>query len=233
MTVGPDTSPATSDLIAEGRALVRSLALRIHRNVPVRVDLEDLIGYGELGLAEAARDFEPSLGNQFSTFAYYRIRGSIYDGLSKMTWTSRARYRRLRFESMADDVLETERELDDRKPREAEESGKWFSRVTERLAMVFLASDGDEETNPVNLAVDPRESAPSRLIHQEATEKLRAVVDQLPEAERRLINYVYFDGLNLQEAGIRLGFSKSWASRLHAKILERLADDMRRLDLHD
>jgi len=30
-----------------------------------------------------------------------------------------------------------------------------------------------------------------------------------------------------------LGFSKSWASRLHAKILERLADDMRRLDLHD
>ena len=231
--MGPDTSLATSELIAEGRALVRSLALRIHRNVPVRVDLEDLIGYGELGLAEAARDFEPSLGNQFSTFAYYRIRGSIYDGLSKMTWTSRARYRRLRFESMADDVLETERELDDGKPREAEESGKWFSRVTERLAMVFLASDGDEETNPVNLAVDPRESAPSRLIHQEATEKLRAVVDQLPEAERRLINYVYFEGLNLQEAGIRLGFSKSWASRLHAKILERLADDMRRLDLHD
>ena len=134
---------------------------------------------------------------------------------------------------MGDDVLETERELDDGKPRDAEESGKWFSRVTERLAMVFLASDGDEEKNPLNFAEDPRESAPSRLIHREASEKLRAMVDQLPELERRLINYVYFDGLNLQEAGIRLGFSKSWASRLHAKILERLADDMRRLDLHD
>lgn len=231
--MGSEASPATSELIADGRALVRSLALRIHRNVPVRVDLEDLIGYGELGLAEAARDFEPSLGNQFSTFAYYRIRGAIYDGLSKMTWTSRARYRRMRFESMADDILETERELDDGKPRDAEESGKWFSRVTERLAMVFLASDGDEETNPVNLAEDPSESAPNRLIHREAGEKLRAMVDRLPEMERRLINYVYFDGLNLQEAGIRLGFSKSWASRLHAKILERLADDMRRLDLHD
>ena len=224
---------ATTVLIAEGRALVRSLALRIHRNVPVRVDLEDLIAYGELGLAEAARDFEPSLGNQFSTFAYYRIRGAIYDGLSKMTWTSRARYRRMRFESMADDVLEAERELDNGKPRDAEESGRWFSRVTERLAMVFLACDGDDETNPVNLAEDPGEAAPNRLIHREASEKLRSMVDQLPEAERRLINYVYFDGLNLQEAGIRLGFSKSWASRLHAKILERLADDMRRLDLHD
>lgn len=231
--MGSEALPATSELIAEGRALVRSLAIRIYRNLPVRVDLEDLIAYGELGLAEAARDFDPSLGNQFSTFAYYRIRGAIYDGLSKMTWTSRARYRRMRFESMGDDVLETERELDDGKPRNAEESGKWFSRVTERLAMVFLASDGDEEKNPLNLALDPRESASSRLIHREASEKLRGIVDQLPEVERRLINYVYFDGLNLQEAGIRLGFSKSWASRLHAKILERLADDMRRLDLHD
>jgi len=231
--VETDSTRGTSELIADGRALVRSLALQVYRNVPVKVDLEDLIAYGELGLAEAARDFEPELGNQFSTFAYYRIRGSIYDGLSKMTWTSRARYRRMRFESMAHDVLETERELGDRKPGDAEENGKWFSRVTERLAMVFLVSDGDEETNPVNLAVDPRESAFHHLIHREASEKLRAVVDRLPEMERRLINYVYFDGLNLQEAGIRLGFSKSWASRLHAKILERLADDMRRLDLHD
>ncbi len=221
------------ELIAEGRALVRSIAIRIHRNIPVKVDMEDLIAYGDLGLTEAARDFDRELGNQFSTFAYYRIRGAIYDGLAKMTWTSRARYRRLRFESMAVDVLESEHELDDGKPKDAKESGVWFARVAERMAMVFLASDGDEETNPVNSAEDPMQAAPAILIYREAGEKLRAMVEQLPESERRLINYVYFDGLNLQEAGIRLGFSKSWASRLHAKILERLADDMRRQDLHD
>jgi RNA polymerase sigma factor FliA len=226
-------SQETHELIAEGRALVRSLALRIHRNVPVRVDLDDLIAYGELGLAEAAQEFEAERGNQFSTYAYYRIRGAIYDGLAKMTWTSRARYRRMRFESMAHDVLESESELDSGKPLDANGSSKWFARVAERMAMVYLASDGDEETNPVNTAEDPSESAPSRLIHREANEKLRSMVDRLPEAERRLINYVYFEGLTLQEAGIRLGFSKSWSSRMHAKILERLAEDMRRLDLHD
>jgi RNA polymerase sigma factor for flagellar operon FliA len=221
------------DLIAEGRALVRSLALRIHRNIPVKVDLEDLIAYGDLGLTEAARDFNHELGNQFSTFAYYRIRGAIYDGLSKMTWTSRARYRRLRYESMAIDVLESEHELDDGKLKDPKESGAWFARVTERMAMVYLASDGDDETNPVNLAEDPAAGAPALLIHREANEKLRAMVEKLPDSERRLINYIYFEGLNLQEAGIRLGFSKSWASRLHAKILERLAEDMYRRDLHD
>ena len=223
---------STSDLISEGRALVRSIALRIYRNLPMRVELDDLIAYGELGLAEAARDFEPELGNQFSTFAYYRIRGSIYDGIAKMTWTSRARYRRMRYEHMAHDVLQS----DSNQPIAAhgfEGNGKWFTQVTERLAMVYLACDCDNDTDAVQTALDPGAEASSRLIHREASETLKRLVASLPDDERRFINYVYFDGLSLQEAGNRLGFSKSWASRMHARILEKLAGDIRRLDMHD
>ncbi len=47
------------ELIEAGQPLVRWLALRIHRNIPVRVDLEDLIAYGEVGLAEAAGTTNP------------------------------------------------------------------------------------------------------------------------------------------------------------------------------
>jgi RNA polymerase sigma factor for flagellar operon FliA len=221
-----------SELIAEGRALVRSLALRIYRSIPVRVELDDLIAYGELGLAEAARDFDVSRGNQFSTFAYYRIQGSIYDGLAKMTWTSRARYRRMRYLSMAEDVLTSEHENQESNA-EAGDNGKWFAKVTERLAMVYLACDGDDDNNPIDMAIDPSPPIPKTLMHMEVSNKLRTVVDELPESERRLIQLVYFEGFTLQEAGLRLGISKSWASRLHVKILERLASDMRRLDLHE
>jgi len=229
-----DVPPDTASLIDEGRALVRSLAIRIYRNLPVRVDLEDLIAYGELGLAEAARDFDAEHGAQFSTYSYYRIRGAIYDGLAKMTWTSRARYRRLRYDRMAGDVLESEREAGEGHPQSVEENKRWFGRVTERLAMVFMVCDGDGGGDSfINAAVDPGEEVSARMMHREAGEKLRAMVERLPESEKRFIQYVYFEGLSLQEAGIRLGYSKSWASRLHAKILERLADDMRRLDLHD
>jgi RNA polymerase sigma factor for flagellar operon FliA len=222
-----------SELIADGRALVRSLAMRIHRNLPVRVDLEDLIAYGELGLAEAARDFEPERGNQFSTFAYYRIKGSIYDGVAKMTWTSRARYRRMRYERMANEVLDTENNRPASETASAEENTKWFSRVTERLAMVYLACDCDNDTDSVGSALDPGAEAPTRLIHREASETLRKLVSSLPEGERKFINCVYFEGMSLQEAGMRLGFSKSWASRFHARLLEKLAEEMRRMDLHD
>jgi RNA polymerase sigma factor for flagellar operon FliA len=225
--------PTVEQLIEEGQALVRSLALRIYRNVPVRVDLEDLIAYGELGLTEAARDFEPGRGNQFSTFAYYRIRGAIYDGLAKMTWTSRARYRRLRFESMADQVLESQRENDLGEPYSADASGAWFSATTEQLAVVYLVSGTDSESDPLQQVADPQESPVARVAHREVGECLRALVNSLPVTESKLIQLVYFDGYTLQEAASMLGFSKSWASRLHAKILESLAREMKRLDLHD
>ena len=90
-------SSASHELIEQGQGLVRSLVTRVHRSIPVRADLDDLIAYGELGLAQAARDYDPSHGVAFTTFAFLRVRGAIYDGVAEMTWTSRAQYRRLRF----------------------------------------------------------------------------------------------------------------------------------------
>ena len=70
--------------VEECQGLVRSLALKVHRGLPRRVDLDDLIGYGQVGLVEAANEFDGSRGTRFATFAYYRIRGAIYDGLAAL-----------------------------------------------------------------------------------------------------------------------------------------------------
>ena len=207
--------------------------MRIYRSIPIKVDLDDLIAYGELGLAEAARDFDAELGNQFSTFAYYRIRGAIYDGLAKMTWTSRARYRRMRNESMANQVLESEKDRSTGEASSIEENGAWFARTTEQLAVVYLASGTDSDHDPIESAEDPSECAVQRVMHLEVSSKVRELVKKLPMSESRLIQLVYFEGYTLQDAGDVLGISKSWASRMHAKILESLANDMRRMNLHD
>ncbi len=221
------------ELIEEGQGLVRSLALKVYRSVPATADLDDLIAYGEVGLAEAARDFDPSKGAQFCTFAYYRVRGAIYDGLAKMTWTSRARYRRLRYERMADEALADEREQAASDPNSLEESGNWFARVTEKLAVVYLASGGDESVEQAAAIEDKCDSPPQVMLHREASERLRELVADLEPVERRVIQAVYFEGYTLQDAANQVGISKSWASRLHAKILEQLAQKLRRLDLHD
>lgn len=217
------------DLIEQGQALVRSLAAKIARNVPMPVDLEDLIADGQVGLAEAAREFDPDQGVQFTTFAYYRIRGAIYDGISKMSWTSRARYRRHRYEQMANAAL-AESHACGAGAGTLEEEARWFRSVTEKLAIVHLVSRGEDSGGIRESSLeDPRASPAATAAGREICQKLRELVGTLPPAEQRLVQMIYFDGLTLQEAANRLGISKSWASRLHARTLENLARRLRRM----
>ncbi|MEJ7604111.1 MAG: sigma factor-like helix-turn-helix DNA-binding protein, partial [Kofleriaceae bacterium] len=52
--------------------------------------------------------------------------------------------------------------------------------------------------------------------------RLREAIEALPEKERALIKMHYWEGKNLLEAGAELGISKSWASRLHGQVVDRL-----------
>lgn len=219
------------ELIREGQSLVYSLAAKISRSIPMRVELDDLIAYGELGLAEAARDFRPDQGVQFVTFAYYRVRGAIYDGLSKMSWVSRAHYKRMRYEQRANEVLaENAARGGAGEAATVADNGKWFAGVTEKLAIVHFASQADDGSGVRDSAIaDPQaRSAPSILAQREIGEKLHDLVGTLPRIEQMLIRKVYFEGATLQDAASQLGVSKSWASRIHAKALEQLGRALRR-----
>ncbi len=220
------------ELIEEAQGLVRSLALKVHRSLPIPMDLDDLIAYGQLGLAEAAQKYSAESGVRFTTFAFYRVRGAIYDGVSKMNWTSRARLRRARFREMADDVIG-----EDSKPNEggasptAEDDADWLGRMTERLAVVYLASgddDGDGDANVLAQASDQHEIPSKVVANREMQITLRKLVSDLPLDAKRLVTSIYFEGFSLTEAAERIGVSKSWASRIHAKSLDQLAQSLRR-----
>ncbi len=220
-------------LIESCQGLVRNLAWQIHARMAHHIDVDDLVAYGQIGLAEAARDFDPERGGKFSTFAYYRIRGAIYDGISKMSWFSRARFRRLRFEQRANEVLAAEAgEL----PTSGDlgEEARWLERVSQQLAMAYLTSNSQDGGLDESQLVDPHAEQPSELaIGEEMRVVLRQLVDQLPPEAANLIRGAYFEGLTLQEAGERIGVSKAWASRLHARSLESLARALRRRNLAD
>jgi RNA polymerase sigma factor FliA len=227
--------PFRDSLIEQGQPLVHSLAAKIHRSTGSHAELQDLIAYGELGLAEAAKDFDPSQKCRFTTFAYYRIRGAIYDGLSKMFWASRAQYHRLRFEQLADEALSA----DAGSSPEAESlmsNASWLGSVAQRLAVVYFVTRGEPQAGGIrdSTVEDPGMASAQNIVAQrEIVSKLHELVDALPEVERRLISRVYFDGVTLQEAAHELRISKSWASRLHARILEKLANSLRRIGAND
>ncbi len=220
-------------LIDECQNLVHSLARQIHRKLPPHVSLEDLAAYGQLGLVEAAAEFDPSRGSRFSTYAYYRIRGSIYDGLSKMSWVSRAQYGKLRKEQMAGEVLRLESEENAASGKGSLQTDmRWFVDVSRALAVVYLATAGDDDENSgIRLEDKSLPEPQSQAICREMQVKIRALVDALPQEAATLIRATYYEGLTLKEAGQRLGISKSWASRLHKRTLLRLAASLKSMDL--
>src|SRR5438128_783115 len=92
-------------LIEQHLSLVQAIAGKLKRNLGRSIDFEDLVGYGSKGLIEAADRFDARQGTAFTTFAYYRIRGAMLDGLRTMGWYSRADYARYRAEERANEYL--------------------------------------------------------------------------------------------------------------------------------
>ena len=224
------------ELMESGQGLVQSLAAKVHRGLPRRVDRDDLIAYGQIGLAEAARDFDPQRGVHFSTYAYYRIRGAIYNGLSKMNWMGRARANRYRYEQMASETIAADNESS-RTPsgQPSQDDATWLRGITEQLAVVYLTSHGNEGHAPDDQSLaDPATPPPSAVAAgREVAQKLHELIDSLPPEAAQLIRDTYFEGTTLQEAAKRLDISKSWASRLHAKTLRQLAKSLRLIGVGD
>ena len=216
---------AQQQLVTGCQGLVRSLAWKIHCKLPRSVELDDLICYGQIGLVEAARDFDESRGGQFTTYAYYRIRGAILDGLSKMAWFNRRDYHGGRYEQLANEVLDSESgELSDQNAHKDDDL-RWFGRVSKGLAVVYVLSQAQREADDESMSVEDRGtlSPAAAVLRDEMASKLHVLIDALPSDAASLIRAAYFEGMSLKEAGDRLGISKSWASRLHNRALGELA----------
>jgi RNA polymerase sigma factor for flagellar operon FliA len=143
-----------------------------------------------------------------------------------MSWFTRHAYNAGVYERMSNDFMRVERESDEgsgaAEPTVEQEAG-WFAQVTGALSISYLAAGAGDQTEDDAPAATPLAAA----IRSEMREKLRKVVDALPDDARQLIRATYFEGVTLQEAGQRIGISKAWASRLHAKTLRRMGAALR------
>jgi RNA polymerase sigma factor for flagellar operon FliA len=217
-------------LIEQHLPLVQAIARKVKQNVRARVDLDDLVAYGHKGLVEAAERFDARQGVAFSTFAYYRIRGAMFDGLRAMGWYSRADYARYRAEERVNEYLRNQAEREGA-ARAAVPSGKEaekppaetlqeISEVLAAIATIHIVS-----LEAASHVADETFEAPDNQIDLlKMRPRLQEAVRGLPEKERRLMELYYFENKTLEEAGHVLGLSKSWSCRLHARAVSLLKD---------
>jgi len=90
----PGIAPERARIFHEYQGLVRTIAWLVHQKVRTRVDLDDLIAYGAIGLLQSIDRFEVGPDRKFVTYAWHRIRGAVLDGLATMAWFNRADYER-------------------------------------------------------------------------------------------------------------------------------------------
>src|SRR5580698_9438836 len=81
----PENIAATREqLILDHLPQVNWIATRIHEKLPGNTNLEDLISIGIIGLINAIDNFDATLNVKLKTYAEYRIRGAILDGIRGM-----------------------------------------------------------------------------------------------------------------------------------------------------
>ncbi len=219
-----------TETIATHDAKLKFIVKRIAARLPSHVDSEDLYNMGVIGLIDAIDKFDPALGVKFATYAEYRIKGAIMDGLRTLDWVPRSiRLKEKKLEAAEAKVAQkfgrrgTEQEIAEAVGLPLDKFHRLVRDVrgTSRVSLDNPASDDSvtiSETIPDAKAESPLEA----LKLSEANSDIANAIAELPEKEGRVVSLYFFGNLNMKEIGKRLGVTEGRVSQLRTKALKRL-----------
>ncbi|HTD45423.1 MAG TPA: FliA/WhiG family RNA polymerase sigma factor [Bryobacteraceae bacterium] len=217
-------------VVLEHLPLVKAIAVRVHENLPVHVDMDDLVHAGILGLFDAASKYNPDKQVAFSSYAKHRIKGAILDSLRQLDWASRdMRRRHKQVEAATRDLASTLQ----RNPTEAEVAAKlgmdperWRGMMLDlRNVGLISASTRSNEYDDLPAPDFPckPETHPDSIC---AREQLRGVLGEamkvLPERYQKVVSLYYTAEMTMKEIGGILGINESRVSQIHKSALEKM-----------
>jgi RNA polymerase sigma factor for flagellar operon FliA len=217
-------------LVIDNLALARVIAIRVHENLPVHVDLDDLIHAGVLGLFDAAQKYDPLKNSSFQSYAKHRIKGAILDSLRQLDWASRdLRKRQKRAEEAARGLslklgrVPTESEV-------ATELGlpveRWRRMSMELrnmgLALSFNAPVFERDLGEQYAAAP--DLRPDRMYERaQLRSKLKRAIGTLPKRYQKVVFLYYSNEMTMKEIGALLGVNESRVSQIHKIALQKMA----------
>jgi len=213
-------------LVEKYTPLVKVIALQIYKGLPSYILLDDLMQDGMLGLLDVIDRFDPTKGVQFKTYAAYRIKGAILDGLREMDWMPRLYRRELR----RIEKVQQELERKNKRPASDEEiaeaiglSLEKYYKLLEKTYFALISIEGEEELFLKDTLSDDGQNPFLSLSSKEDIKQLTKAIARLPKRERLVIELYYYKGLKLEEIGrIIGGLTESRASQIYIKAILKL-----------
>lgn len=227
-----DRDPDAGDLlIKKYTSLVSYHVQRIGAGLPKNVSRDDLMSLGMLGLFDALNKFDLNRDLKFDTYASFRVRGAIIDGLRKEDWLPRsAREKAKKLDAQIEHLEQqymrhvTPEELAENMNLPVEEV---YQIVQEHFFSNVLSineqQDHEEVEGKAFVIRDNTTKTPEDVVvKSELLGDLAANIQKLNEKEQLVLSLFYTEEMTLTEIGEMLELSTSRISQIHSKALFKL-----------
>jgi RNA polymerase sigma factor FliA len=229
------------ELILDHLPLVTAIAVRVHENLPVHVELDDLIHAGVMGLFDAATKYDANKMVVFPAYAKHRIKGAILDSLRQLDWASRDLRRRHKQIELVTQELTTRLNRTPTPNEIASEMGmtlnRWKALMIDLRNLGLLAAqsrnNNDQDDRPAQDLPCGREQHPDRLFARgELRSKLSTAIKLLPPRYQQVVTLYYDRDLTMKEIGTILGVNESRVSQIHKSALARMQNALTSAGIH-
>ncbi|MCX5750023.1 MAG: sigma-70 family RNA polymerase sigma factor [Candidatus Saganbacteria bacterium] len=222
--------------------LVHSIAAMISgKGLPPNIDYNDLVSDGTIGLMKAWDNFDPKRGVKFETYASYRVRGEILDGLkyyNPVPYRIQVMIRDLAKKGYDTILKRGEKEsgistkdsklLEKKSLSESEFKAAVtkIQKIVSASALMYLvsleqASDSSEiQVSGERTPVEELESSDLKL-------RLDNEIKSLPKMERTVLELFFKKGLSQKDIAKDHKLSRSKVNRLIARAINRLKEKLK------
>lgn len=204
--------------------MVRKIAWKVLTKLPEgqsAVECDDLFTIGMMGLLEADRTYDASVGQPFESFAEFRVRGAMLDELRRRDFFPR------RLRAKANRLHRAEQAFKHKHGREATQEelalvlgvtvGKLYALRQETLPYSFV-----EHTDPTLSLQDGSAEPDLRMEQEELRAVLLGALEGLGEREQLVLDLYYIQELTQREIASVLGLTEGRVSQIKSNALKHL-----------
>lgn len=225
-------------LIEKYIGLVKIVAGRMYNYYGSKIEYDDLVSFGVLGLIDSIERFDVDRNIKFETYAQIRIKGAIVDNIRKLDWIPRSL--RKKSKEIQNEMLKLENKLG-RTPSNAELAEHLnipLKELEETLANTVnfnVTSLEDLLANKGEHIIDDGKDIdmPEEVFEKkELKEILGAIIDSLPTNQKTVISLYYYEELTYKEISKIMELSESRISQIHSKAILNIRNKLFKMGIY-
>ncbi|MBN2693045.1 sigma-70 family RNA polymerase sigma factor [bacterium] len=210
--------------------IVKVIALKMIKKYSVKMDFDELVSNGYMGLIDAIRKFDLNKSSNFKSYAEIRIRGAILDHLRQEDVLPRSAREKI------NQQLNAKKEIESKKQGKASdievanamsfETLEEYYQYTCKWSTIQVFSF--EDLTGSTLSFDPEDThflKPDETLEEEFD---RSIIEKklslLSLKQKKVVEYYYFKEMSLKEIGEEMSLTESRISQLHISALKILKD---------